>query len=301
MTIDEAERSANGNAEGLTVSFEFFPPKSDEQLPGLEKAAERLARFRPKFVSMTYGAGGSTRDRSFQAVRLIIEGTSLPTAAHLTCVGQSRQQVADVVARFRDLGVSHFVALRGDPEGGFSEPYRPHPEGFQETADLVAFLKEVPGTEVSVSAYPERHPQSADWAEDLDVLKRKIDAGADRAITQLFFGNDLFEAFLERARAAGITIPIVPGILPIHKFSAVQGFAGRCGASIPERLARRFEGLETDMDTHRRTAVEVAAEQVIGLRKLGVDFFHFYTLNKGELVEATLESLGLRAAEKQAA
>ncbi|MYZ47094.1 methylenetetrahydrofolate reductase [Propylenella binzhouense] len=285
----------------VSVSFEFFPPKSDAQLEALGRAVERLQAYGPAFVSMTYGAGGTTRERSLAAVRDMVAGRGLATAAHLTCVGASRAELDAVIETFHDAGVRRYVALRGDPEGGMGAPYVAHPEGYQDTAELVARLKERGAADVSVSAYPERHPHSPDWAAEIDTLKRKVDAGADRALTQFFFDNDLFEAYLERVAAAGIDIPVVPGIMPVNDFKGVCNFARRCGASIPQRLADRFDGLEAGSEPHRLMAAAVAAEQVADLASRGVRQFHIYTLNKAELPEAICRLLGLPARDRQRA
>lgn len=231
----------------------------------------------------------------------MVEG-GLVTAAHVTCAGASSEETAGTIRSFRAMGVQRFVALRGDSPSGLGEPYLPHPSGFHDTADLVAALKRAGAVEVSVSAYPERHPHSADWTVEIDTLKRKADAGADRAITQFFFENDLFEAYLERVRRAGITIPVVPGIMPIHRFHAVCTFASRCGASVPTSLARRFDGLDPDSEAHGSVAAAVAAEQVSDLMQRGVDAFHIYTLNRSVLPEAICRFCGLVAdGEREAA
>jgi methylenetetrahydrofolate reductase (NADPH) len=282
------------------ISFEFFPPKSEAQAAMLEDTVMRLGRFQPHYVSVTYGAGGTSQDRSRGAVALMV-ARRLRTAAHLTCAGASRTALGETIAQFRATGIDRFVALRGDPPGGLAEPYRPHPEGFADTADLVGALKQAGAIEVSVSAYPERHPQSANWETEIDTLKRKVDAGADRAITQFFFDNDLFDAYLERIRARGITIPIVPGIMPIHRFSAVMSFASRCGTSIPSNLARRFDGLNEDSETHALVAAAVVAEQVGDLMRRGVDAFHIYTLNRAELPEAVCRFCGIVPQNERAA
>ena len=278
------------------VSFEFFPPKNEAQTAMLDEAATRLARFKPHYVSVTYGAGGSSQERSRGAVLQMID-MGLTTAAHVTCAGASRESLADTIDWFKGIGIDRFVALRGDPPGGMSEAYRPHPSGFADTADLVRALKQRGAAEVSVSAYPERHPQSRDWEADIDTLKRKVDAGADRAITQFFYDNDLYEAYVERVRAAGIEVPIVPGIMPIHRFSAVKHFAASCGATIPEVLARRFEGLDPDSDAHREAGSAVAAEQIADLIRRGVQVFHLYTLNRSEPTKSVCQSLGLGDAD----
>jgi methylenetetrahydrofolate reductase (NADPH) len=282
------------------ISFEFFPPKNDEQAAALEDTVARLARLSPSFVSVTYGAGGTSQERSCGAVRRMLD-RGLQTAAHLTCVGASRQDLGETIGRFRALGIERFVALRGDPPGGLAEPYAPHPAGFRDTAELVRALKEAGASEVSVSAYPERHPQSADWDTEIATLKRKVDAGADRAITQFFFDNDLFEIYVERVRRAGIFIPIVPGIMPIHRFASVAVFASRCGTSVPASLARRFADLDPESATHALVAAAVAAEQVADLRTRGVEDFHIYTLNRAELTEALCRFCGIVPDEERAA
>ncbi|MBA3517419.1 MAG: methylenetetrahydrofolate reductase [Rhizobiales bacterium] len=297
--IEARQRAAAANRVPA-ISFEFFPPKSEAQAILLDDAVVRLKRFRPRYVSVTYGAGGTSQERSFGTVRRMTE-VGLDTAAHLTCAGASSDELGETIKHFRAAGVERFVALRGDPPGGLSEPYVPHPAGFRDTADLVKALKRAGAVEVSVSAYPERHPHSADWDCEIAALKRKVDAGADRAITQFFFDNDLFEAYLERVRRAGVSIPVVPGIMPIHRFNAICVFAGRCGTSIPPRLARRFDGLDPDCETHGLVAAALAAEQVTDLMKRGVDAFHIYTLNRSELSEAVCRFCGLTPDVERAA
>ncbi len=276
------------------ISFEFFPPKTETQAASLDGTVRRLARFRPRYVSVTYGAGGTSQERSLGTVRRMHE-FGLATAAHITCAGAPRDSLEETIGWFRKLGIERFVALRGDPPGGLSEPYAPHPSGFRDTADLVAALKRAGAAEVSVSAYPERHPHSPDWETEIEVLKRKVDAGADRAITQFFFDNDSFDAYRERVRRAGIDIPLVPGIMPIHRFTAVRDFARRCGATIPERLARRFDGLGADSETHGLVAAAVASEQIADLVARGVEALHIYTLNRAELTEAICRVLGVES------
>ncbi len=297
MSDNRAGAAASGAPR---ISFEFFPPKTDAQAAMLEDTASRLARFRPSYVSVTYGAGGTSQERSRGTVaRMLARG--LPTAAHLTCAGASRDAIGDVIGGFRTAGINRFVALRGDPPGGLAEPYRPHPSGFRDTADLVRALKRAGAVEVSVSAYPERHPQSVDWTVELDTLRRKVDAGADRAITQFFFDSDLFESYLERVRRRGIDIPIVPGIMPIHRFAAVRSFAERCGASIPSGLSRRFDGLDPDAEAHALVAAAVVVEQVTDLMRRGVEAFHIYTLNRAELSEAVCRACGVVPQSNRAA
>jgi methylenetetrahydrofolate reductase (NADPH) len=278
----------------LRLSFEFFPPKSEAHDPAFGAVVKRLASFAPDFVSVTYGAAGSSQARSVNVVRQVA-GEGLPTAAHLTCVGASRTSLEQTIDSFRALGIERFVALRGDPPGGVGTPYRPHPEGFQDTADLVRCLRGKGATDVSVSAYPERHPQSPDWETELAVLRRKTEAGAARAITQFFFDNDLFDRYRDRVRRAGIDLPVVPGILPIHRFASVETFAARCGASVPTDIRDRFADIGDDPEAHRSAAAEIAAEQIVDLRKRGVDAFHIYTINGSALTEAVLDLCGVEA------
>ncbi|MDQ4061492.1 MAG: methylenetetrahydrofolate reductase [NAD(P)H] [Pseudomonadota bacterium] len=292
---------ARVNGPAISVSFEFFPPKTAEMEATLWQSIERLAPLDPRFVSVTYGAGGSTRERTHATVARILAETALDPAAHLTCVGATREEVDEVVRSYWDIGVRHIVALRGDPPEGIGAAYKPHPGGYESSADLVAGLKRIGDFEVSVSAYPEKHPESPTVDADIDMLKRKIDAGATRAITQCFFDNDLYERYLERVRARGIDIPIVPGILPVLSFEQVTRFATRCGTSVPASLAKRFAGLEDDKETRRLVAAVVAAEQVLDLVERGVGDFHFYTLNRAELVYATCHLLGLRPRVREAA
>ena len=279
----------------INVSFEFFPPKDEKMERTLWSSIERLRSLAPSFVSVTYGADGSTRDRTHRVVSRIGGETGLTTAPHLTCVGASRAEVQDIARRYWSEGIRHIVALRGDPPQG-SAGYAPHPDGYAYAADLVAGLREVGDFDVSVAAYPETHPEARSADDDLDNLKRKIDAGATRAITQFFFDPAVYFRFLERARAAGISVPIVPGILPVTNFAQLCKFARLCGASVPDSLARRFAGLDDDPDTRRLIAAAVAIEQVEALRCGGVSDFHFYTLNRAELTYAICHHLGLRAA-----
>lgn len=286
---------ASLNAKRLNVSFEFFPPKTGDMESQLWESISRLAPFRPDFVSVTYGAGGTTRQPTLNTVRRILESTELSPAAHLTCVGATREEADEVIREFAEAGVRRFVALRGDPVGGVGTAYKPHPGGYANAAELVAGLRSISDFDVSVSAYPEKHPESPDFATDIDLLKRKVDNGATRAITQFFFDNDLYERYVERVRRAGIYVPIVPGILPVHSFPQVARFAGMCGASIPPWLAARFDGLENDPQTRALVAAAVAADQVMDLVERGVHDFHFYTMNRAQLVYAICHLLGLRA------
>ena len=280
-------------SERLKVSFEFFPPKSDKAAEQLWRALKRLEPMQPQFVSVTYGAGGSTRQRTHETVNRINSDSSLQCAAHLTCVGASRDEVNAVAQQYWDSGVRHIVALRGDaPEG--EQGYQPHPQGYANAAELVEGLKRIADFEISVAAYPEIHPDSSSSQADLDNLKRKIDNGADRAITQYFFDADTYLRFLERARAAGIWVPIIAGILPVTNYETVVRFSAMCGASVPAWLAHLFEGLDDDAETRRMVAATVAADQCRRLQQAGVNEFHFYTLNRADLTYAICHILGLR-------
>jgi methylenetetrahydrofolate reductase (NADPH) len=284
----------------VRVSFEFFPPKTAEMETTLWEAIARLAPLQPSFVSVTYGAGGSTRERTHATVKRIIAATPLAPAAHLTCVAADRAEVDGVIRSYVAAGVRHIVALRGDPVGGIAERYAPHPQGYQNAADLVGGIKAIADVEVSVSAYPEKHPDSPSVAADIDMLQAKVDAGAGRAITQFFFDNDLYFRYLDRVRARGITIPVVPGILPVQNFKQMRVFAERCGTSVPTWLGDRFAGLDADAATRRLIAAAVAAEQVMDLVDRGITDFHFYTMNRADLVFAICHLLGVRAQEKVA-
>jgi methylenetetrahydrofolate reductase (NADPH) len=281
------------SATPIRVSFEFFPPSDATMDSTLWQSVQRLAPLSPRFISVTYGADGSTRDRTHSLVKRIQQQTSLIGAPHLTCVGASRAEVLELARRYWDEGVRHIVALRGDPPQGAAR-YEPHPDGFAYGAELVAGLRSVADFEISVAAYPEVHPEAASAQADFDNLRRKIDAGATRAITQFFFDNDDYLRFRDRCAAAGIKASIVPGILPITRFPQVTRFAERCGAKIPGWLAERFVGLDNDADTRRLIAASVAIEQVSRLREQGVNEFHFYTLNRAELTYAICHALGMR-------
>lgn len=294
--MDATHRNRRLDGGRLAVSFEFFPPKTAEMEASLWKSVERLAPLGPDFVSVTYGAGGSTRDRTHQIVSRIARETTLRPAAHLTCVDASRENIEEVIYGYWDAGVRHIVALRGDPAEGVGARYRPHASGFQSTAELVEGIRRIGDFEVSVSAYPEKHPESPDFDADIDVLAAKVDAGATRAISQFFFDNAHFYRYRDRLAARGIDIPVVPGILPISNFAQAARFAGRCGAHIPPRFAARFEGLDEDPETRRLVAASVVAEQVLDLLDNGVTDFHFYTLNRAELVYAACHMLGMRPA-----
>jgi methylenetetrahydrofolate reductase (NADPH) len=289
-----------GSGHRIRVSFEFFPPKSEEMERTLWDAVGRLAPLAPAFVSVTYGAGGSTRERTHTTVKRMLKETDLVPAAHLTCVAATRADIDAVVRNYVAAGVRHIVALRGDPVGGVGECYAPHPGGYINAADLVAGIKRISDAEISVSAYPEKHPDSPTVAADIDMLKAKVEAGAVRAITQFFFDNELYFRYLDRVRARGIDVPIVPGILPVQNFKQTKAFAERCGTSIPAWLAERFAGLDDDAATRKLIAAAVAAEQVLDLVDHGVTDFHFYTMNRADLVYAICHLLGLRPKGKEA-
>ena len=275
------------------VSFEFFPPHDDAGETRLWHVMARLAPLGPTFVSVTYGAGGSMRKRTDRVVRRIHDETTVPVAAHLTCVGASREEVDAIADGWWRAGIHHIVALRGDMPSA-DVPYAPHPEGYTNAADLVIGLRDRAGFEISVAAYPECHPDSPTAKADLDNLKRKVDAGATQAITQYFFDNDDFLRFRDRIAAAGIDIPVIPGILPVTNFAKVVEFSARCGATVPDWMAKLFKGLDDDPDTRKLVAVSVAVDQCRALQTEGVPAFHFYTLNRAELTYAICWRLGLR-------
>ena len=278
----------------VKVSFEFSPPATAEAEQRLWLAIQRLVPLKPRFVSVTYGAGGSTRDRTHATVLRIRRETELEPAAHLTCVGAPCHDTDQIVSDYWAAGIRHLVALRGDPPGGPDMPYVAHPEGYAWVPELIAGIRKIGDFEISVGAYPETHCGASSPQADLDHLKRKIDAGATRAITQFFFDADVYFRFIERARAAGITVPIVPGIMPVFNFTNVARFAGKCGASIPAWLARAFDGLDQDPETRRLVAASVAVELCQRLQANGVDEFHFYTSNRADLTVAVCHMLGVR-------
>ncbi len=282
----------------IEVSFEFFPPKTEKMEEALWTAVSRLEPLAPSFVSVTYGAGGSTRERTHNTVARLVRETVLRPAAHLTCVNATKAEVDEVVRGYHAAGIRHIVALRGDPPAGVGTRYTPHPGGYAQAADLVAGIKRIGNFEVSVGGYPEKHPESSTFDADIDYLKAKVDAGADRIITQFFFDNAHYLRFLERVRARGIWCPVLPGIVPIHNFKQVSGFAGKTGATVPAWLARRFDGLDEDPQTTHLVAAAAAAEQVLDLVDAGVRQFHFYTLNRADLVYAICHLLGLRGKAK---
>ena len=278
----------------IAVSFEFFPPKSDAMAETLWRSIETLAPLNPRFVSVTYGAGGSTRERTHEVVARLVRETELTPAAHLTCVGASRGEIDDIALSYWNAGVRHIVALRGDPpEPG--KPYAPHPQGYANAAELVAGLKAIAPFEISVAAYPETHPDSDCPDSDLDNLLRKIDAGADRAISQFFFSADNFFRFRDRVAARGVEIEIVPGILPVSNVALTRKFAGQCGAAIPQWMERVFEGLDELPAARQLVAATIAGELCGQLYAGGVRQFHFYTLNRAELAYAICHLLGVRA------
>lgn len=275
------------------VSFEFFPPKSDDMAVKLWESVKRLEPLAPAFVSVTYGAGGGTRERTHATVRRIAQETTLACAAHLTCVAATREEVDEVARDYWNSGVRHIVALRGDQPDG-ADRYEPDPAGYEHASDLVAGLKRVGPFEISVAAYPEVHPEATSAASDLDNLKRKLDAGAVRAITQFFFDTSHFLRFRDRAAAAGIEAPIVPGIMPVTNFARIQSFAAACGASIPDSFQAAFDGLDDDLAGRRRVATELAAALCEELLASGVSSLHFYTLNRADLTTAICDRIGIR-------
>ena len=280
------------DVSGITVSFEFFPPKNEAD-ESFWRTIAKLETVHPQFVSVTYGAGGTTRDRTLKTVARIAAETSLKPAAHLTCVGASKDEVNDVVRDFHAAGVRHILALRGDPPGGVGTRFAPHPNGYRNAADLVRGIRDLGDFEISVTAYPERHPESVSIEEDLAFMADKAEHGASRAISQFFFHNAFFLRLRDRIAARGIDIELVPGILPITSFARVSEFAAKCGAHVPPALAQRFRGLDDEPETRNLVAAMVAAEQVAALRREGVKHFHFYTLNRADLVYSICRVLGL--------
>ena len=278
------------------VSFEFFPPNTEAMEETLWQSIKRLSDLGPRFVSVTYGADGSTRERTHAAVARIIDETKLTPAPHLTCIDATRGEIDDIAREYWDMGVRHLVALRGDAPKGRG-PYTPKPDGYAYATDLVAGLSKVGDFDISVAAYPEVHPEAPDADFDLDNLKRKLDAGASRAITQFFFDSDTFLKFRDRCGKIGIESAIVPGILPITRFPQLERFASMCGASVPDWLRERFDGLDDDAETRQLIAASVAIEQVRRLQSEGIEDFHFYTLNRSELTYAICHALGVRAGQ----
>jgi methylenetetrahydrofolate reductase (NADPH) len=287
------EAAARGRRAPVQVSFEFFPPNDAAMERTLWESVQRLAPLAPRFVSVTYGADGSTRTRTHNVVMRVLRETALTGAPHLTCIGASREEILEIARNYWAQGVRHLVALRGDPPQG-NGPYQPFAGGFDYAADLVRGLKSVADFDISVAAYPETHPEAKSPAFDLDNLKRKVDAGAARAITQFFFNTEVFLRFRDRCDDAGIRASIVPGILPITRFPQLLKFANRCGASVPDWLTHEFDGLDDDPETRRMIAASIAIRQVRELQRHGVEEFHFYTLNRSELTYAICHALGLR-------
>jgi len=280
----------------VPVSFEFSPPRTAEMEEQLWAAIKRLEPLDPAFVSVTYGAGGSTRDRTHHTVKRIVQETTLKPAAHLTCVGSPKAEIDDIVREYWQAGVRHIVALRGDmPQ--MALPYRPHPDGYASTPDLVRGIRAIGDFQVSVSCYPEKHPESPSLEHDLDLLKKKVEAGASRAITQFCFVAETLARFRDRADRWGISVPIVPGLMPTTNFKGVRNMAQRCGAAVPSWLAALYDGLDRDLESRRIVASAVLAEQVSELHAYGFEHFHFYTLNQADLTYATCRILGVTAKE----
>lgn len=299
MTLETPSADAplfSGLPGDIAVSFEFFPPKSARMEEQLWNALLELAPLDPTFVSVTYGAGGSTRERTHATVARIVRETAIPAAAHLTCVDASKAETLVIAEQYWEAGVRHIVALRGDA-GEPGAPFSPHPQGFASAAELVAGLKQVADFDISVAAYPETHPDADCPQSDLDNLKRKLDAGASRAISQFFFSDETFFRFQDRVAAAGITAPILPGILPVTNVAQARKFAGACGAKIPGWMDGLFDGLDERPATRQLVAATVAAELCRRLYAGGVRDFHFYTLNRAELAYAICHLLGKRPQE----
>ena len=283
----------------VKASFEFFPPTSEKMEERLWESVQRLAPLQPEFVSVTYGAGGSTRERTHNTVSRIVELTGMPVAAHLTCVDATKQEVDDVIRSYWQAGVRHIVALRGDPPEGVGKAYKPYEGGYANAAELAAGIKSIADFEISVGCYPEKHPESDSIQADIESLKAKVDAGADRAITQFCFDSDEIARFRDRVADAGIAVPIIPGIMPIASFKGLLRFADRCGATVPKWMHGLFADLDDDPETHKLLAANVAAEQCMQLEQHGFDQFHFYTLNRADLSYATCYMLGLRPKTKE--
>lgn len=293
---------AGSNASPVRVSFEFFPPKSDEAEANLWKSIRRLEPLNPAFVSVTYGAGGSTRERTHRTVQRMLAETTLRPAAHLTCVEAGRDEVDQVIRDYKAAGVDHIVALRGDPPsssqgGGGGEiggVYQPRADGYANATELTRAVAGIGGFDISVGCYPEKHPESPSIDHDIDVLKAKVDAGATRAISQFFFDMDAFLRFRDRVRAADVTIPLIPGVMPVTNFGALQRMSASCGTAVPGWLAAHFDGLDGDPETRKLIAASVAAETCARLQEEGFSDFHFYTLNRADLVYAICRVLGVR-------
>jgi len=298
MNAEQDRISRSTTKKKLEVSFEFFPPKTEKMEQTLWQSIHRLAPLQPSFVSVTYGAGGSTRERTHNTVARMVKETSLKPAAHLTCVGATQDEINSVIADYWQAGVRHIVALRGDSPDGADQAYRSTENGYAGSVDLIKGIKKLGDFEISVSAYPEKHPDSPTMEADIDMLKAKVAVGASRAITQCFFDNALYYRYLERVQKAGVDIPITPGIIPIANFEQICRFAAATGTSIPPWLGQRFEGLENDTETRKLVAAAVAVEQVMDLLDNGVTHFHFYTMNRADLVYAICHMLGMREANQ---
>ncbi len=301
MTLPDRAAKRNSAAQLLnsdrrnpvSISFEFFPPTTEKMVDKLWETVKRLGPLDPSFVSVTYGAGGSTRERTHGLVSRIRQETDMQPAAHLTCVGASKSEVEDVAEQYWESGIRHIVALRGDPPEG-DQVFKAHPDGFKGSVELIEHLKKMHDFEISVGCYPEIHPEATSSLADIDYLKRKMDAGATRAITQFFFDPDTYLRFVDRAQAQGIDIPIIPGILPVTSYSKLKQFAGQCGTHLPAWLTHLFEGLDEDPSTRNLVAAMVASEQCRQLQQAGVTDFHFYTLNRADLVYAICHTMGVR-------
>ncbi|MEM9205966.1 MAG: methylenetetrahydrofolate reductase [NAD(P)H] [Pseudomonadota bacterium] len=274
------------------ISFEFFPPKTEDAASKLWQVADALSRYEPDFVSVTYGAGGSTRDKTLGTLDHLVRTTGLPCAGHLTCVDHQKSAVDAVIKQYASIGIKHIVALRGDPCAGAGEAYTPTEGGYQTTADLVSAIKRLGDFEVSVSAYPEKHPESPTVEADLDILAAKVDAGATRALTQFFFDNDAFLNYRDRVASRGINVTVVPGIMPIGNIVQISRFAKACGASIPDHVAKRFVALPDDKRARAAEAVKFASEQILDLQNKGIDEFHLYTMNRADLAGAICDRVG---------
>lgn len=296
MVLDSAlARAAERPAP--RVSFEFFPPKTPELEEKLWAAIARLASLQPAFVSVTYGAGGSTRDRTHKTLARMLRETPLKPAAHLTCVGSPRAELEGILTQYWETGVRHIVALRGDMPGGPGTPYEPHPDGCANAIELTAFAKGIADFEVSVAVYPERHPDSPDWEHEIDNFKRKLDAGAVRGISQFFYDADIFLRFRDRLAAAGVCAPVIPGVMPVTNVAGLLKMAGSCGATVPVWLQRMCDGLDDDPQTRSLVAAALAAELCARLNAEGIDDFHFYTLNRAEMTVALCRMLGVKEAQ----
>jgi len=291
-----ADRQRGAAAHPLRVSFEFSPPKTPEAEESLWACIRRLEPLGPAFVSVTYGAGGSTRDRTHRTVKRILDETTLSPAAHLTCVDASRDEVDEVIRGYWDAGIRHIVALRGDPPGALGGVYVPRADGYANATELTAGIARIAPFEVSIGLYPQLHPESGSMSRDIDVLKAKVDAGATRAITQFFFDIDGFLRFVDQVRKAGVTIPILPGIMPVNNYKGLLKMTGPMGVRVPDWLGALFDGLDKDPDTRRLIACSVAAEMCAKLEEEGFRDFHFFTLNRADLVYAICRVLGVREA-----